>query len=292
MDPAGLRFRESRDSAGHPNSRAVAFIADVSKSMDEIPHRLATRTLPDFVERVLRILPDAQFLFGAIGDAEDGDRAPWQIGQWESSDVSFDQWLTRIYLEGGGGPNGEESYDLALYFLARLSRIDCLEKRGQRGYAFLTGDERPRKRVSARTVNRLLGRHELDADIPIERIIAEAADRFHLFFLIPDLRRAEECASAWNALIGERAIRMESPDDSALVAAELVNLTEGVTANLDDAVDRFIQNGVDRPTAQRVYRALRPYAMTIGALHMPRDVNGNREPPVARPSGIRRPVVS
>ena len=293
MDPRGILFRESRDSAEHPTTRAVAWFLDVTRSMDRIPHALATRTLPDFADRVLSLFPHAQILFGAVGDGEDGDSAPWQIGQWESSDHLVDQWLTRIFLEGGGGPNGEESYDLALYFLARLARIDCLEKRGLKGYAFLTGDERPRKRVSARVVNQLLGRQELAADIPIEQIIAEAAEKFHLFYLIPDLRRAEDCASAWRGLIGEHAICMESPDDASLVGAELIGLTDGTySGTLTEMKRRLTDQGVDKKVATRIYRAMLPYAMTIGAAEPTRDVSDVRDLPVARQSGIRRLAAS
>lgn len=289
MDPRGLVRRESRDSAEHPRSRAVAWFLDVSKSQGPIPHALATRTLPDFADRVLGVLPDAQILFGGIGDAEDGDRAPWQIGQWESSDRLADQWLTRLFLEGGGGPNGEESYDLALYFLARLTSIDCLEKRGERGYAFLTGDERPRSRVSARAVNQLLGRPELAADIPIEQIVAEAAERFHLFYLIPDLRRAEECATRWRELIGEHVICMEDPADASLVGAEIIGLTEGINrGEFRTFLDRIKGEGVPEATAQRVFRSVRQYAMTLGIGDPYRDVSGNRDLPATRPSGIRR----
>lgn len=34
-----------------------------------------------------------------------------------------------------------ESYELAMYFMARHTSIDCYEKRGKRGYLFMIGDE-------------------------------------------------------------------------------------------------------------------------------------------------------
>ena len=82
---------------------------------------------------------DPQILFGAIGDAT-CDRAPLQVGQFES-DNRMDDDLGRILLEGGGGGQKTESYELALYFMARHTAIDCYEKRGQRGYLFVIGDE-------------------------------------------------------------------------------------------------------------------------------------------------------
>jgi hypothetical protein len=78
-------------------------------------------------------------MFGAIGDAT-CDRAPLQVGQFES-DNRMDDDLSRILLEGGGGGQKTESYELAMYFMARHTAADCYEKRGKRGYLFIIGDE-------------------------------------------------------------------------------------------------------------------------------------------------------
>jgi hypothetical protein len=113
MSPHGLRFRESRDSAEHPNSVGIVFALDVSGSMGEIPRQLATKTLPTFMSSVLTVLPDPQVLFIAFGNAF-ADRSPLQVGQFESKAELIDRWLSASHLEGGGGGLGE-SYDLAMY---------------------------------------------------------------------------------------------------------------------------------------------------------------------------------
>jgi hypothetical protein len=287
MDPRSFTIRESRDSPEHLRSRAITFVLDVTRSMGDIPHALATRTLPDLGIRVERIFPDAQFQIMGIGDAEEADRAPLQVGQWETVGNLVDEALTRLFLEEGGGRIGEESYDLGMYVLARCSHTDCWEERREPGYAFFTGDEKPRHRVSAAVVNRVFGKQMLDADIPIQQVVAEASEKFRVFFLVPDLRRAEECAAAWNTLLGEHVIHMEHPDDTAIIAAELIMLTEGMAPNLDDTFERLIKDGIEREVVKRVYRALRPYAMTLGALPRLRDVSECRMLPSTRPSGLR-----
>src|SRR5438128_2290378 len=108
MNPKGVRLRESRDAADHPQSLGVVFALDVTGSMGQIPRLLATQQLPIFMKILLECqIPDPQILFMAVGDAT-SDRAPLQVGQFESTGELMDQWLTWSYLEGGGGGTGQE----------------------------------------------------------------------------------------------------------------------------------------------------------------------------------------
>ena len=131
MNPYGISIRESRDSVEHPNSLAIILALDVTGSMGSIPHHLVKDGLPDIMQGIIdKGLKDPQLLFLAIGDHECGDKAPLQVGQFESSDELLDKWLTDVFLEGGGGSNEGESYLLAWYFASLHTSIDCLEKRG------------------------------------------------------------------------------------------------------------------------------------------------------------------
>ena len=94
-------------------------------------------------------------MFGAIGDAT-CDRAPLQVGQFES-DNRMDDDLSRILLEGGGGGQKTESYELAMYFMARHTATDCYDKRGKRGYLFMIGDEMAYPRVKRAEVAAVIG---------------------------------------------------------------------------------------------------------------------------------------
>src|ERR1700733_10243727 len=124
MDPRGARARESRDSAEHPATVSIVFALDVTGSMGVIPALLAKEELPRFMKLLLDCrIPDPQLLFMAVGDAT-SDRAPLQVGQFESTAELMDQWLTWSFLEGNGGGQGTESYELAMYFLATHTALD------------------------------------------------------------------------------------------------------------------------------------------------------------------------
>ena len=262
MDPRGLKVRESRDSAEHPDSLGIVFALDVTGSMGDIPELLARQELPTFMKLLTDCrIADPQLLFMAIGDAN-SDRASLQVGQFETTAELMDQWLTRSYLEGGGGGSGEESYELAFYVAAQHTDMDCWVKRKKRGYLFLTGDELPYNVVSRHQIEALIGT-KLDEDLPIEEVIAAAAETFHLFFLIPDLKRRQRCEARWHELLGDHVICMEAPADACAVAAAIVGLTERALPDLDAVARALRDNGMEKDRIGGVVRALQSYAALL-----------------------------
>lgn len=262
MNPKGLKVRECRDSADHPDSLGIAFALDVTGSMGEIPHLLATKELPNLMKLLGACgVAHPQLMFMAIGDAN-SDQAALQVGQFESTAELMDQWLTWSFLEGGGGGTGQESYELAFYIAAQHTDMDNWVKRKKKGYLFLTGDELPYPFVSRHHVEALIG-EKLDEDIPIEEVIAAAAETYHVFFLIPDLGRRKKCEARWRKLLGDHTICMESPADTCAVAAAIVGLTEKLIPDLDALAEILLKNGFNREHVGSTLRALKDYAALL-----------------------------
>jgi hypothetical protein len=265
MNPKGLKVRECRDSEDHPESLGIAFALDVTGSMGNIPKLLAQQELPNFMKLLTACgIPDPQLMFMAIGDAT-SDNASLQVGQFESTAELMDQWLTWSYLEGGGGGTGQESYELAFYIAAQHTDMDNWVKRKKKGYLFLTGDELPYPAVSRHQVDALVG-EKLDEDIPIEEVIAAAAETYHVFFLIPDLGRRQRCEARWRDLLGDHVICMESPQDACSVAAAIVGMTEQRIPDLDALASILTAGGVARDHVGSTIRAVQDYA---AVLHLP-----------------------
>jgi hypothetical protein len=266
MNPKGVRLRESRDSAEHPNSLSVVFALDVTGSMGKIPELLAKEELPKFMKILLDCnVPDTQLLFVAVGDAT-SDQAPLQVGQFESTAELMDRWLTWSYLEGNGGGQKHESYELAMYFLAEHTEMDCWMKRKKKGYLFMTGDELPYPAVSRHQVEALIG-DRLDQDVPVAAAVAALQQTYHPFFLIPDVQRAKrwDVERTWRELLGDHVICMEAPEDTCYVAAGLVGLSERRIPDVD-AVARLVESaGADKARVGAIVRALTPFAATLGA---------------------------
>jgi len=237
LDPRGVAMRESRDSDEHPTSVAIAVLFDVTGSMGGVPRVLQTK-LPALLGLLLRkgYVRDPQLMFGAVGDAT-CDRVPLQVGQFES-DNRMDDDLGRIVLEGGGGGQMTESYELALYFMARHTSIDCYDKRGRRGYLFIVGDEKAYGRVKPEEVARVIG-DDLRERVTLKQILAEVRTRYDVYYLLPAGSAHagnDQVLGFWRDLLGQNVIELDDLD----AVCETIALTVGLG---EDAID--LDEGLD-----------------------------------------------
>jgi hypothetical protein len=203
----------------------------------------------------------------AVGDATN-DRAPLQVGQFESTAELMDQWLTWSYIEGGGGGTGEESYELALYFLALHTEMDCWVKRQKRGYLFLTGDERPYPILSRHVVETVIG-DRLDDDVRVEEVVAELQKTYVPFFVVPDpdRRRSQGAERAWRDLLGDHVLCMDQPTDVCFVTAGAILLCEGLVSSRRELASVLGAAGMPRDRRRAVIRTLAPLAATLRVGH-------------------------
>lgn len=224
MNPSGVIIRESLDSEQHPNTVAIILALDVTGSMGSVPHHLVKDGLPTIMETIIdKGLKDPQLLFLAIGDHE-CDSSPLQVGQFESSDELLDKWLTDVYLEGGGGVNAGESYLLAWYFASQHTKIDCFDKRGQKGFLFTIGDEPTLKLIPKRSLTDIMGDGQYEnfsANILLDKA-REKYNVFHLHIRQTGAGSRQETIDGWKQLMGDNLIIIERHEDVSSVIAELI----------------------------------------------------------------------
>ncbi|WP_436527518.1 hypothetical protein [Actinoplanes sp. HUAS TT8] len=258
LDPQGVFMRESRDNDEHPASTPIVVMFDVTGSMGNVPRVLQTK-LPQLLGLLTRkgYATDPQIMFGAIGDAT-CDRVPLQVGQFES-DNRMDEDLSRIVLEGGGGGQKRESYELAMYFLARHVVTDSMVQRQKKGYLFLIGDELPYRKVKPKEVKQVIG-DDLREAIPVESIVAELKRRFEVFFILPSASGYggdREVLDAWRDLLGQNVLEL----DDLNAVCETIALTVGLgedTVDLDEGLDDLASYG--SAATGSVAGALAPFA--------------------------------
>jgi hypothetical protein len=271
LDPHGAALRESRDSAEHPRSLAIAVLFDVTGSMRDVPRTLQGK-LPQLLGLLLRkgYAQDPQIMFGAVGDAT-CDRAPLQVGQFES-DNRMDDDLSRILLEGGGGGQKTESYELAMYFMARHTNADCYAKRGKRGYLFLIGDEMAYPRVKHAEAGEVIG-DGLQADLPLAAIVAELTRKWDTYYILPagaSYAGDAEVLRFWRGLLGQNVIELADLDAVTETIALTVGLGEDAIS-LDDGLDDL--DDVGSGAGPAVSKALAAIGSGRGALTIAVDLD-------------------
>jgi hypothetical protein len=256
MNPKGVKVRESRDSDAHPQSHAVGVLFDVTGSMQHVP-RILQANLPKLMGLLIRkgYLDHPQILIGAIGDAT-CDTAPLQVGQFESG-IEIEEDLGRLFLEGGGGGHITESYELAMYFMARHTAIDCYEKRGRRGYLFIIGDETPYPRVKRKEVAATIG-DGLQKDLPVEQLIAELERTYDVYYVLPRMTNHwnnPEVHRRWVELLGQNVLRLEDPAGICELIASTIGIAEG-KVGLENLGDDLQEAGASTTVARAVSHAL------------------------------------
>lgn len=150
------KTRECRYSEEHPQAFPIIIALDVTGSMGHVPDTLIRTGLPDIMQKILESgVKDPQVCFIAIGD-QYTDCAPVQVGQFESSDELLDKWLKTVWLEGRGGGNEGESYQLAWHTALYHTSCDWIEE-GKKGVLITIGDDAIHKSLSSSELEEFFG---------------------------------------------------------------------------------------------------------------------------------------
>ena len=234
LDPKGVKLRESRDSADNPNATPIIVALDVTGSMGAIAEAIARKGLGTLFQGILdrKPVPNPHLMFMGIGDAVT-DQAPLQVSQFEADNRIVDQ-LTKIWLEGNGGGNNCESYDLAWYFAGRHTAHDSMAKRGKRGYLFTIGDEETPPQLTRPQLLRIQGdafAGEGDA-FPSRQSLTEAQRLYDVFHVV--IEEGSYCRghdhrvkAAWRELLGQKVIHLADYHLLAETVVSAIQVTEG-----------------------------------------------------------------
>lgn len=241
LDLTKKPHRESRDSDSNPTSVPIGIMVDVTGSMGEI-----AKLIIDDLHKVMKTITDTgsvpypSICFGAVGDAY-SDRVPIQMGEFEADDELAEQHLSNIYIEGNGGGQDRESYELAMAFFANQVSTDHWEKRGSKGFLFIIGDEGYYPTVLADHQMRYLGLTEAQ-DISTEEVVEKLIQKWEVFCLRPGQTTCYGQASilkSWQDLLGaERVINVEDWHQIVSMIAGTVSVMSGVSVDVTTAAMR------------------------------------------------------
>lgn len=252
MNPYGVKLRESRDSDEHPKTMPVIVNIDMTGSMQRVPV-IVQENLSELMGMLTNEKGEKDFLrdyYPAIMISCNDDFScvqdgVYQVGQFESG-IEIDNDLERLWFTGLGGGSYEESYELAMYFAARHTAHDNMDKRGRKGYMFIVGDEMAYPRVEAKQVRKVFG-DDLGEDVPLKQIIAEAQNLYHLFFVVPALTNHyndPKLYKYWAEKLGQqRILKLDDPSKVCDLIATSIAITEEYIG-YDDVADKSVREAL------------------------------------------------
>lgn len=237
LDPSKFDIRESRDSDAHPESTPIIVALDVTGSMHSVIDSMARKGLGVLVEEILerKPVPDPHTLIAAIGDAR-FDRSPLQATQFETDTVITDQ-IEQLWLEGGGGGNRTESYDLAWYLAAFKTSTDAYEKRGKKGYLFTVGDEMSPAGLTKEQIATICG-GQPERDLAAEELLTAASRYYECFHVVVEEGNGvrhmgrDNVMNDWRELMGQRVLPLSDHTQLAEVVVSAIEISEGADSEV------------------------------------------------------------
>lgn len=264
---AGRVMREVCITDEHPDPTAMLIWLDVTGSNIEAA-KIVHSKLPNLQAYLQKgkFCNDPQINVSAVGDAT-SDEFPLQFGQFES-DNRLDAQIAGLILEGNGGGQGRETYELGAYMAARHVHLQPYQLYGKKGFVFFIGDEKPYPTIrndygrygwngQGHTLKSLTG-DEIGEPLNTADIFAELQQQNHVFFLFQaqGTYRASEVTPTWAKLIGkEHVIVLDNPEMVVEVIAAIVARFEG-ELNADDTTRAMIQAGGNATTVASAVKAL------------------------------------
>jgi hypothetical protein len=273
----GKITRESFDSDAHPESVPIVILFDVTGSMQSVP-RVFIEKLGKLMAILVKkgYIAHPHILFGAVGDAY-SDRVPIQIGQYEAGN-EMDEVLSLFFLEGGGGAQQTESYELAAYFVNRYSDLDSVKKRGKKGYMFILGDETPYTFVNRTQVEKHIGeklqsnmlfstRDPRLKDKPLEDtdgdLLSSLEEKFEVFWILPGGTQNyndNNVIQVLQAIFSQHFIKLPEPEAVCELIATTIGVCEGI--DMDTVKSDLADVGADSKSINSATSALVPLSKT------------------------------
>lgn len=249
FNPAKIKLpREACDSAQSPHSRGIIYAEDFTGSMGRILLKLIQTQFPKLIEKTYETVSfNPHIMFMGVGDVAVGDEAPLQVTQFET-DLRMLEQLEKLWLEEGGGRNTYESYILPWYFAGKYCKMDCYDKRGEKGFLFTFGDEEPTPSLSASELREVFGdREDLDKrKVTATDCLEMASEKFYCYHII--LRTGNydsDVVRMWKELLGSHACDLSDYECMPDLVCTILKMYEGLSkteaiAAIEDSYTRRV----------------------------------------------------
>ena len=264
----------------------VVLAFDVTGSMGNLPKILWDK-LPMIVGQIVECgyLADVKISASAIGDFM-SDRAPIQIADFcEPRDL--DSWLKKIWIEGLGGGQSVESYEVTAYAYAFLAEFPNAET----PFCIITGDEgfRETEYLGGQFLNKIFGdeRERTNAAAIFQHLLDKFKGNVFLVHRHYNVQNApltdEQIVKQWEDTLGKARVVI-LPEDLAIadIILGIFALMTGKRTLQEYSVD-MRQRGQDEDRIRKVTKALE----TILPLVPDKAKLATVKPPARKPKKAR-----
>lgn len=235
LDPKTFKFRESVASAANPDPTPIIVAVDETGSMGYLAEAIIKTGLGVIMKEIYDRQPvsDPHLMCMAVGDGF-VDRHPLQMTQFESAVPNLTKQVEQFYIEGNGGGNGGESYNLAWYGAAYRTKCDAFKK-GKKGYLFTIGDEPPHMDLPKGVIKMVTG-DGAEADMTSQGLLDILTPNWEVFHLAVGYG-ADHVSDRWKKMLKERLITVSDHTKLAEIIVSTMQITEGTHVN--DVVDSW-----------------------------------------------------
>lgn len=238
------------------SSRPLVIVVDVTGSMGEWPATMFSK-LP-FLELGAQhyLGKDLEICFAAVGDAY-CDKYPLQ-SQAFTKGTKLKGSLEKLVIEGGGGGQTSESYELPALYFAR----NCSMPRAVQPIIIFVGDEKPYDFVNEEHAKELMG-VEIPERFSTAEVFKELRQKFAVYLIRKPYERGsgnveseidQRIRKAWDTLVGDDHIA-DLPEPGRVVDVIL-----GILAKETGLLEDFAADMKDRQTKaqqETVFKSLK-----------------------------------
>ncbi len=245
----------------------VVYAFDVTGSMGDLPKIIYDKA-PMMAGQLTEqgYLEEPTISLAAVGDIL-SDQAPLQVCDF-SAVRNLDEWLQRIWLEGNGGGQAKESYELIAYFYARMCDIpDAVTP-----IFLFTGDEGFREQLLATDLKEHFGGgHEnVKADIVFNELKKKFQGNVFLIHRRYHDSEDQQIVRQWERVLGkEQVIKLKSDLAIADVTLGVFAIVTGKRTLEQYLQDMKTREQTDERIAE-VRESLKTLAATVKPVQRPK----------------------
>jgi hypothetical protein len=255
------------------SAAAAMLVLDVTGSMDRVPKMVMEKlgpayhecnaaynglTLDELKEMDEKDVPLVlEMGFMAVGDAQAHDQKPLQVVPF-SKGAELANGIKKVWGEGGGGPYGMETYELAAYFLANHVKIP----KGVKPVCTFICDERFYNTVKPNLVKEHIG-DNLSKPIPSADVFKKLKKKFDVYAIRLDNGNSR-AQTQWEKVLGpQRVMKAENADR---IVDNFILINHIAAENYEEGVKILERKQVDPKKPQEGLRKMGEVLKTLHPL--------------------------